>query len=188
MVVVDRLIDVGQRLRLDALAGVDHQQRALAGGERAVDLVGEVDMAGRVDQVEDVVLAVARLVVEPHGLRLDGDAALALDVHRIEHLLDHLARLEPAGELDQPVGERRLAVVDMGDDREIADVVDGDRRHGAADNTACRTGKRRNVDLMLQYRSNTAEVRRYVPNGLAMALCLCIILSENRCPLFGIMQ
>ena len=63
VVVVERLVDVGQRLRLDALAGVDHQQRALAGGERAVDLVGEVDVAGRVDQVEDVVLAVLRLVV-----------------------------------------------------------------------------------------------------------------------------
>ena len=32
--VVERLIDVGERLRLDALGRVDHQQRALAGGER----------------------------------------------------------------------------------------------------------------------------------------------------------
>ncbi len=80
---VDRVIDIGQRLRLDALAGVDHQQRALAGGERAVDLVGEVDVAGGVDQIEDVILAVARLVIQAHGLRLDGNAALALDVHRI---------------------------------------------------------------------------------------------------------
>ena len=55
---VDRVIDVGQRLRLDALARIDHQQRALAGGERAVHLVGEIDVAGRVDQVEDVILAV----------------------------------------------------------------------------------------------------------------------------------
>ena len=127
---VDGVIDIGERLRLDALAGVHHQQRALAGGERAVDLVGEVDVAGGVDQIEDVVLAVARLVIEPHGLRLDGDAALALDIHGIEHLLLHLARLEPAGELDQPVGQRRLAVVDMRDDGEIADILDGDRRHG----------------------------------------------------------
>ena len=82
-------------------------------------------MAGRVDQVEHVVLAVARPVVEPHGLRLDGDAALALDIHGIEHLLDHLALGEAAGRLDQPVGERRLAVVDMGDDGEVADIVDG---------------------------------------------------------------
>ncbi len=57
---VDRLVDVGERLRLDALRGVDDQERALAGGERARDLVGEVDVAGRVDQVEDVGLAVLR--------------------------------------------------------------------------------------------------------------------------------
>ena len=80
---VERVIDVGERLRLHALAGVDHQQRALAGGERAVHLIGEVDMAGRVDQVEDVILAVVRAVFQPHGLRLDGDAALALDIHRV---------------------------------------------------------------------------------------------------------
>ena len=130
VVVVDRLVDVGQRLRLDALAGVDHQQRALAGGERARHLIGEVDMAGRVDQVEDVVLAIVGLVVQPHGLRLDGDAALALDVHVVEHLLLHVAQLEAAGRLDQAVGQRRLAVVDMGNDCEIADVRNGGA-HGA---------------------------------------------------------
>jgi len=136
--VVDCLVDVGERLRLNALARVDHEQRALAGGKRAVDLVGEVDMAGRVDQVEHVIPAVARPVIEPHGLRLDGDAALALDVHGIEHLLDHLAVGKPAGQLDQPVGQGRFAVVDMRDDREIADVVDGGRRHGARLSTRCR--------------------------------------------------
>ena len=57
-VVLDGQVDVGQRLRLDALGGVDDQQRALAGGQRARDFVGEVDVAGRVDQVELVLLAV----------------------------------------------------------------------------------------------------------------------------------
>ena len=52
VVVLDRLIDVGQRLRLDALGGVDDQQCAFARGEAAADLVGEVDVAGRVHQVE----------------------------------------------------------------------------------------------------------------------------------------
>ena len=138
MIVVDRLIDIGERLRLDALRGVDHQQRAFAGGERTVDLVGEIDVAGRVDEIEHVILAVAGAVIEPHRLRLDGDAALALDIHRIEHLFDHFARFERAGELDQPVGERRFAVVDMGDDREIADICDGYRAHGGADNIRVR--------------------------------------------------
>ena len=123
---VERVIDVGEGLRLDALRGVDDEQRALDGRERAVDLIGEVDMTGRVDEVEDVGLAVARGVVEAHRLRLDGDAALALDVHRVQHLLlaGHLARIHGAGELDQPIRQRRLAVVDMCDDREIADVVE----------------------------------------------------------------
>src|SRR5207237_10014446 len=130
LVVRRSLVDVGERLRLDALAGVDHQERALAGGERTADLVAEVDVPGGVDEVEDVVLAVAGAVVEPHRLRLDGDAALALDVHRVEHLLLHLARTEPAGHLDQTVGERRLAVVDVGDDREVADLALRAGRHG----------------------------------------------------------
>ena len=122
MIVVERLVDVGERLGLDALRGVDDEERALAGGKRAVHLIGEIDMAGRVDEVELVGLAVLGLVGEAHGLRLDGDAALALDIHGIEHLLLHLAEIEAAGQLDQPVGQRRLSMVDMGDDGEIADV------------------------------------------------------------------
>ncbi len=34
MVMLDRLIDVGQRLRLDTLRGVDDEQRAFARGQR----------------------------------------------------------------------------------------------------------------------------------------------------------
>ena len=140
---VERLIDVGERLRLDPLARVDHQERALAGGERARHLIGEVDVAGRVHQVEDVGLAVLGAVFEPDGLGLDGDAALALDVHRIEHLLDHLALGHGPGLLDEPVGERRLAVVDMGDDGEVADVVDRVGGHGRGDSRARRGRERK---------------------------------------------
>ena len=129
--VVDRLVDVRQRLRFDALAGVDDKERAFARGKRPVDLVGKVDVAGRVDQVQYVVIAVARLVFEADGLRLDGNAALALDIHGIEHLLLHLALFQPAGELNQPVGKRGLAVVDMRNDREVADILDWGGGHGA---------------------------------------------------------
>ena len=124
---VDGEIGVGERLRFDPLRRVDDQQRPFAGGERARHLVGEVDVPGGVDQVEDVGLAVLRLVVEPHGARLDGDAALALEVHVVEQLGVHLALRHRAGALEDAVGERRLAVVDVRDDREVADV--GGRRH-----------------------------------------------------------
>ena len=83
-------VGVGERLRLDALARVDDQERPLAGGERSRDLVGEVHVAGGVDEVEHVVLAVLRLVVEPDRVLLDRDAALALEVHGVEELLGHL--------------------------------------------------------------------------------------------------
>src|SRR5262249_263067 len=53
VIVLDRLINVGERLRFHALARVDHQQRALTGSERARDLVGEVDMARRIHQIEN---------------------------------------------------------------------------------------------------------------------------------------
>ena len=49
---LDRRVAVGDRLRLDALRRVDDEQRAFARGERARHLVGEVDVARRVDQVE----------------------------------------------------------------------------------------------------------------------------------------
>ena len=39
-------------LRLNALARVDHQQRALARGKRARNFVGKIDVPRRVDQIQ----------------------------------------------------------------------------------------------------------------------------------------
>ncbi len=117
-----RQVDVGERLRLDALRGIDDEQGALAGGERAGDLVAEVDVAGGVDEVELVADAVLRAEGHADGLGLDGDALLALEVHVVEHLRGHVALRDGAGLLEQPVGERRFAVVDVGDDAEVADA------------------------------------------------------------------
>ena len=117
-----REVGVGERLRLDALAGVHDQHRALARGQRARDLVAEVHVAGGVDQVQLVGLAVLGGVVEPDGGHLDRDAALALQVHPVEDLVLHLAVVDRAGELEDAVRERGLAVVDVSDDAEIADI------------------------------------------------------------------
>ena len=99
-VVLERQVAVGQRLGLDALGRVDQQDHALAGGQRPRHLVAEVDVAGRVDQVEDVVA-----VVEAHALELDGDAPLALEVHRVEVLGPHVPGVDGAGQLEHPVGQ-----------------------------------------------------------------------------------
>ena len=95
-VVLQRQVIVRQRLRFDALGGVDDQQRAFARGERARNFVREIDVAGRIDQIELEDLAVLPtgsscvtgciLIVMP---------ALALEVHGVEHLLAHGAHGRP---------------------------------------------------------------------------------------------
>jgi len=82
-------------------------------------------VARGVHQVQDISLTILRLVVQADSLGLDGDAALALDVHIVEDLLGHLALGQAAGFLDQTIGQGRLAMVDVGDDGEVADVGQG---------------------------------------------------------------
>ena len=56
-------ICVGKRLRLNTLRSVNDQHRALAGCQRAADLVVEVNVSRRVDEVQNIGLAVFGLVV-----------------------------------------------------------------------------------------------------------------------------
>ena len=126
-VVLHRLVAVRERLRLDPLRRVDEQDDSLARGQAAAHLVAEVDVAGRVDQVHDVAVP-----LEADVLRLDRDAPLALDVHRVEELGAHVPGIHRAGQFQEPIGKRRLAVVDVGDDRKVADAVE---RSGQGDHS-----------------------------------------------------
>ncbi len=65
-------------------------------------------MTRRVDQVEDVILAVLCPVGEPDGVRLDRDAALALEIHAVEDL-----RLHFPGWSAPVVSRNRSASVDL---------------------------------------------------------------------------
>ena len=98
--------------------------------QRAVGVVGEILVAGRVEQVEDVVA-----IFEGHHRGDDRDAALALDLHPVGARLHavllglHLAgELDRAAEQQQLFGQRRLAGVGVRDDREGAAA-----RHRACD-------------------------------------------------------
>ena len=55
-IVLHRQITIGEGLGLNALSGVDHQDHAFACGKRAAHFVTEVDVTGRVDQVDDVAM------------------------------------------------------------------------------------------------------------------------------------
>ena len=122
---LQRLAQHEPRLRQRALAGVDEQQHAVDHRQAALDLAAEVGVARRVDDVE-LHVAVAHRGV----LGQDRDPLLALEVHRVEHPVGHvLVGAKRARLPQQGVDQRRLAVVDVGDDRDVADVGAG--RHGA---------------------------------------------------------
>ena len=115
-------IGVGQRLGLHALGGVHHQQRTLAGGQRAGHLVIEVHMARCVDEVQGVGLAVLSLIEDLHGTGLDGDAPLPLQIHVVQQLVLHLTLRYGVALLQQAVRQRGFTVVDVSNNGEIADM------------------------------------------------------------------
>ena len=121
-VVAQGQVGIGQRLGFDPLGSVHQQQGALAGGQRAGDLVGKVHVAGGVNQVELVGVAVAGAVEQADGVGFDGDAPLALQVHGVEDLVLSFPFAQRTRAFQQAVGQGGLAVVDVGNDAEVSDV------------------------------------------------------------------
>ena len=111
-----RLRDDELGLRQRPLGGVDQHQRAVHHAEDALHLAAEIGVARRVDDVD------AGLAPLDRGrLGEDRDAALALQIVGIHRALgDALVLAERAGLLQQPVDQRGLAMVDVGDDRDVA--------------------------------------------------------------------
>ena len=114
-----REVEVGEGLGLDALAGIDDQERPLAGGDGARDLVGEVDMSWGVYKVK-VPLAVVPVVEDADGLGLDCYPPLALKIHGIQDLVHSLALRDSLGYVEEPVGEGAFSVVYVRDYAEVA--------------------------------------------------------------------
>ena len=79
-------------------------------------------MAGGVNQVQHVLLAIVGRIVDADRVGLDGDTAFPLDIHAVEQLFLHVAILDRSGLLDEPVSKGGFAMVDMRDDGEIADM------------------------------------------------------------------
>ena len=131
---VERLAQHEPGLRQRALGRVDQQHDAVDHRQAALDLAAEVGVAGGVDDVDRHRLAVAggTGVVHRGVLREDRDALLALEVTGVHDPVGDalgLVRGERAGLPEHRVDERGLAVVDVGDDRDVAQVVRLQLRH-----------------------------------------------------------
>ena len=122
-VMVQGEIGIGKRLRLYSLSGVNDENSPVTGSEGTRDLIVEVHMAGGVYEIQFIDLSVICMVVQFDGAGLDGDAALALNVHVVEDLLLHVMLGDRVRELQKPVGQGRFSVVNVGNDGEIPDVL-----------------------------------------------------------------
>ena len=111
-------------LRQRAFGGIDQHQRAVHHVEDALDLAAEIGVAGRIDDIDANVLPQNR-----RDLGQDGDAPFALKVVGIERAFgDALILAKGAGLLQQAIDQGGLAMVDVGDDGDIAQL------HGASVN------------------------------------------------------
>ena len=115
-------------LRERALGRVDEEDDAVDHLEAALDLAAEVRVTGGVDDVERHAALGRRWPHVPDGgvLREDRDALLALEVHRVhDAVVDVLVGSEGPRLPQHGVDERRLPVVDVGDDGDVAQVFSG---------------------------------------------------------------
>ena len=107
-------------LRLDAGDGVEHRHRAVEHAQRTLDLGREVDVTGRVDDV-DLELA----PVAGRRSRGNGDAALLLlhhPVHGGSALVDFTDLVVHTRVVQDALGGRRLTGIDVSHDADVADV------------------------------------------------------------------
>ena len=102
--------------------GVDEQHHAVHHRQRPLHLTAEVGVAGRVDDVDQQIV-----VVNGGVLREDGDAALALELVAVHRALgDAFVGAKDAALMEQRVDQRGLAVIDVGNDGDIAAQRVGD--------------------------------------------------------------
>ena len=128
---LERLAQHEAGLRQRALGGVDEQHDPVHHGQSALDLAAEVRVPRGVDDVDRHRLGGRRAGVAHGGvLGEDRDPLLALQVAGVHRAhVDVLVVAERAGLPEHGVHERRLAVVDVRHDGDVAQVVSA-RRDG----------------------------------------------------------
>ena len=106
------------RLRHRPFGGIDQKDDTIDHVQDPLHLAAEIRVSGRVDDVDP-----CGPVFHARAFGQDGDAALTLDIVRIHRPFGRgLVFPERAGLLEKLVDKRRLAVVNVRDDRDIAKV------------------------------------------------------------------
>ena len=119
MAKLQRLLQHEARLRHRAFGRIDQQQNAVDHLQDALDLAAEVRVARGIDDVD-----FRPFIMHGGVLGQNGDAALALQVAGVHHAINHrLIFAVDAALLEHFVHERGLAVVNVGDNCDIPNVL-----------------------------------------------------------------
>lgn len=108
--------------------GIDDKEYAVGHVERTLHLTAEISVSWRIDDVDlvlAIVIGIVCTIVNARLLGRNGDAALVLLVARVhDELLAHLGLIVTKGIalFEQSVHHSRLAMVNVGDDSDVADV------------------------------------------------------------------
>ena len=121
-VVFNRKVEVRKRLGFDALACIHHEDCTFACGEGTADFVSEVHVPRRIDHVQNVFFTVF-FVDHADGVSLDGNAAFAFQIHVVQELVHHFVFGNSLGQFNHSVGQGGFAVIDVGDNAKITDIV-----------------------------------------------------------------
>ena len=103
------------RLRHRPIHGIYQQQYRVDHRQNALHLAAEVSMPWGIDDIDAVVLP-----GDGRVLGQNRDAAFLLKHVRIHHSFSDMTRIDRTGLRQEPVHQGSFAMVDMGDDRDVA--------------------------------------------------------------------
>ena len=76
-----------------------------------------------INEIQMINLAILGFVVQGNTLGLNRDTTLSLNIHGIKHLRRHFTFTQGSAQLNKAVSQCRLAMVYMGNNGKIPDVV-----------------------------------------------------------------
>jgi hypothetical protein len=105
-------------LRHRTFGCIDQHERPIGHAQHALDFAAKIGVARRIDEID-----LHALVMQGDVLGEDCDAALALQIVRIEDAIaDKLRGAKFAALAQQAIDQRRLPMIDVGDDGDISNV------------------------------------------------------------------
>ena len=117
-------MSIGHGLRFDALSGIDQQQSTLTRSHTTGNFVRKIHVPRGIDQVESIVIPVFSFIDHRHGVAFNRDPSLTLQVHGVEKLGFHITHFYSARHFEDTVRQSCLSVIDVGNNAEIASMVE----------------------------------------------------------------